>query len=149
MRGVPAEPVDRQARALNLLGLARRAGRAVVGTKAVREAAKRRSLALSLVAADAGDNARQRVVPVFESTGTRWMECGSAAELGRAVGRDRAVVVGIADARLGERIAEVLDPMAAQSGASGEVQASSRREQEGRGRTRSARHGELEEDGRW
>jgi ribosomal protein L7Ae-like RNA K-turn-binding protein len=94
--------------ALSLLGLARRSGRAIVGTKAVREAAKSGALHLALVARDAGENARNRVVPVFEATDTAWSECGTAGALARSVGRERAVVVGIADRRLAARIEEIL-----------------------------------------
>ncbi len=99
----------REMEALKLVGLTRRAGRAVIGTKAVREAARRGSLYLALVARDAGDNARSRVVPVFDATGTTWLPCGSHAALGRSIGRDRVVVIGIADPRLATRIREVLE----------------------------------------
>ncbi|MCL7927764.1 MAG: hypothetical protein M8841_08250 [marine benthic group bacterium] len=104
----PADRGGRDAEALSLLGLARRSGRAIVGTKAVREAAKSGSLHLALLSRDAGENARNRVVPVFEATGTAWSECGQGDELARSVGRDRAVVVGISDRRLAARIGEIL-----------------------------------------
>jgi len=105
---VPADLVRLDAEVLNLVGLTRRAGRAVIGTKAVREAARRESLSLALVARDAGDNARSRVVPVFEATGTPWLLCGSHEALGRAIGRDRVVVIGIEDARLAKRMRQIL-----------------------------------------
>jgi ribosomal protein L7Ae-like RNA K-turn-binding protein len=59
----PADFQRLDAEALNLVGLTRRAGRAVIGTKAVREAARRGTLSLALVSRDAGDNALSRVVP--------------------------------------------------------------------------------------
>jgi len=109
---VQETPVDLErldAEALKLVGLTRRAGRAVIGTKAVREAARRGSLSMALVARDAGDNARKRVIPVFDATGTQWLPCGSHETLGRAIGRDRAVVIGIEDARLGQRMRQILE----------------------------------------
>ena len=109
MEEAPTDLERRDREALKLVGLTRRAGRAVIGTKAVREAARRGSLNLALVARDAGDNARSRVVPVFDATSTPWLQCGSHAELGRAIGRDRAVVVGIADARLALRMKQILE----------------------------------------
>lgn len=109
MGQAPLDPLRLDEYALNLVGLTRRAGRAVIGTKAVREAARRGTLSLALVARDAGDNARSRVVPGFESTGTPWLLCGSREALGRAIGRDRAVVVGIADVRLAQRISQILE----------------------------------------
>ena len=111
-RIVEEATADRQrldAEALNLVGLTRRAGRAVIGTKAVREAARRGTLSLALVSRDAGDNALSRVVPVFDATGTPWLLCGSHETLGRAIGRDRAVVIGIEDARLGQRMRQILE----------------------------------------
>ena len=111
-RNVEEATADRQrldAEALNLVGLTRRAGRAVIGTKAVREAARRGTLSLALVSRDAGDNALSRVVPVFDATGTPWLLCGSHETLGRAIGRDRAVVIGIEDARLGQRMRQILE----------------------------------------
>ena len=111
-RNVEEATADRQrldAEALNLVGLTRRAGRAVIGTKAVREAARRGTLSLALVSRDAGDNALSRVVPVFDATGTPWLLCGSHETLGRAIGRDRAVVIGIEDARMGRRMRQILE----------------------------------------
>jgi ribosomal protein L7Ae-like RNA K-turn-binding protein len=109
VEAVPADLERRDREVLKLVGLTRRAGRAVIGTKAVREAARRGSLSLALVARDAGDNARSRVVPVFDATGTPWLPCGSHAALGRAIGRGRAVVIGIADARLANRMRQILE----------------------------------------
>ena len=109
MQEAPADFQRLDAEALNLLGLTRRAGRAVIGTKAVREAARRGTLSLALVSRDAGDNALSRVVPVFDATGTPWLLCGSHETLGRAIGRDRAVVIGVEDARLGRRMRQILE----------------------------------------
>lgn len=109
MQEAPADFQNPDAEALNLLGLTRRAGRAVIGTKAVREAARRGTLSLALVSRDAGDNALSRVVPVFDATGTPWLLCGSHETLGRAIGRDRAVVIGVEDARLGRRMRQILE----------------------------------------
>lgn len=110
MEEAPVEQQRLDAEVLNLVGLTRRAGRAVIGTKAVREAARRGSINLAIVARDAGDNARNRVLPVFDATGTPWLPCGSHETLGRAIGRDRAVVIGIEDARLAQRMKQILEP---------------------------------------
>jgi ribosomal protein L7Ae-like RNA K-turn-binding protein len=99
---------SRDREALNLLGLARRSGRAVIGTRAVRDAAKSGNLGLVLLTRDAGENARNRVVPLLEATRIPWRECGRQGALARAIGRESAVVVGIADPRLAARIDEIL-----------------------------------------
>lgn len=90
--------------ALRLLGLLRRAGRAVVGTEAVRDAARRGDLAGAIVASDAGENARNRVLPSLASREIPWVERGDSRSLGRAVGRPRAIVVGLRAGDLTRRI---------------------------------------------
>jgi uncharacterized protein len=99
-------------RALELLGLAKRAGVAAVGTQAVREAARRGSLRLLLIARDAGGNARDRVLPLARAVEVPWAECGTTASLGQALGRGRTVVAGIEEPRLAARVLELLGPEA-------------------------------------
>lgn len=74
-----------------------RAGRLVLGTKAVREAARRGAISGALMAGDVTDNARARIVPLLRGLGVPVARCGTVIELGRAVGRERLAVVGIAD----------------------------------------------------
>ena len=100
---------DEQA-ALNLLGLALRAGRLEVGTHAVKEAARRGELHGAVLAGDATDNARGRVLPLLRASGVPVVMCESAAGLGRAVGRSRLVVVGLRDAGFAGRIVGALPP---------------------------------------
>jgi ribosomal protein L7Ae-like RNA K-turn-binding protein len=97
---------ERERRVLQLIGLARKAGRAAVGTQAVKEAAGRGELALVVVAVDATENARRRLSGLFREADLPVLHFGSRDALGRAVGRDEAVVVGIRDRGLGVRIEE-------------------------------------------
>ena len=109
------EPEDRQdllragadpARSvLQLVGLARRAGYAVVGTQAVRVAARRGELSVVIVAEDATENARKRMRGLALEPKLEVVTFGTRSGLGRAVGRRQAVVVGIRDRGLGFRIA--------------------------------------------
>ena len=95
---------DRERRVLQLVGLARRAGYVAVGTRAVREAASRGEVRVVVLAADATDNARKRLRGLSGQPGIEVIECGTRGSLGRAVGREEAVVVGIGDRGLGRRI---------------------------------------------
>jgi ribosomal protein L7Ae-like RNA K-turn-binding protein len=97
------DPADERA-ILQLVGLARRAGRAVAGTQAVREAGSRGELNLVLVAGDAADNARRRVAGILENREVAMVRCGTRETLGRAVGKPGAAVVGVRDPGLAERI---------------------------------------------
>lgn len=96
------------ARALNLLGIALRGGRLEVGTTAVKEEARRGALEAAVLAGDAGENARDRVLPLLEATGVPVAEAADGDALGRALGRDRVVVVGITDAGLAREVMDVL-----------------------------------------
>lgn len=97
--------VDRDRSVLQLVGLARRAGHAVVGTQAVRVAARRGELSVVIVAEDATENARKRMRGLLLEPKLEVVTFGTRIGLGRAVGRRQAVVVGIRDRRLGFRIA--------------------------------------------
>lgn len=94
-------------RVLQLIGLARRAGHAVVGTDAVRVAGRRGELSTVVLAGDATENARKRLSGLLSDPDVRTVTCGTRAVLGRAVGRNETVVVGIRDRGLGLRIALV------------------------------------------
>lgn len=102
-RSNPA-PIRRSERnALQALGLARRAGRAAVGTRAVLTAARSRRLEALIVAHDASPNALDRVhgasrrVPI--------VRCGTRETLGLALGRGPVAVVGVTDREFARRIA--------------------------------------------
>lgn len=94
---------------LRLVGLARRAGRAVLGSGAVREAARSGRLKAVLFAADAAPSASDRLAGVLAAAGVPVAKCGSRDELGRAVGRPGIVVIGITEANLARRALEALD----------------------------------------
>jgi ribosomal protein L7Ae-like RNA K-turn-binding protein len=96
--------VPRDRTVLQLVGLARRAGFAVVGTQAVREAARRGELKVVVVAEDATENARKRLRALLEQSDLEVVTIGTRGGLGCAVGRPEAVVVGIRDRGFGLRI---------------------------------------------
>lgn len=91
--------VTRQ-RVLRLLGLGVRSRGAVIGVEQVRESAKKNKVAFAVVAADASKNSLDKIVPLLNARRVRFIEVPSAVELGRAVGRDQTVVVGIVDRQL-------------------------------------------------
>ena len=87
------------AKALSLMGLARRAGTLAVGMDAVRLALKAKKPAWRIEAADGSPDGRQKLDRL---TAANWGEipvagCFSAAELGQALGRDHVVHAVLAD----------------------------------------------------
>lgn len=91
---------------LQLLGVALRAGRLVVGTEAVKDRAEAGELAAAVVAEDAGENARDRVCPLLERAGVTVWEVGSRSELGAALGRGPVVVAGLTDRGFADAVAK-------------------------------------------
>jgi ribosomal protein L7Ae-like RNA K-turn-binding protein len=109
-------PVPRiERKALQTLGLARRAGRLAIGTEAVLKAGKARRLTVAVIARDASENARRRVAGRL-GDGVPMVECGTRESLGRAVGRGRVAVLGVTDVSLGLRIISVLEGVEVGSG---------------------------------
>ena len=97
---------------LRLLGLGVRSRGVVIGVEKVRAAAKNGQLALAVVAPDASMNSREKVVPLLEARGIKFVEAPSAAELGAAVGRDQTAAVGVIDAQLASGIRRLIDASA-------------------------------------
>lgn len=91
-------------RALQALGLALRAGRVAVGTRAVKEAADAGELRLLVLARDATDNALGRLRGALERSGAARLRCGTRADIGEALGRGPVAAVGVTDRSLADRI---------------------------------------------
>jgi ribosomal protein L7Ae-like RNA K-turn-binding protein len=94
---------------LGLLGLGVRGRTAVVGIEQVRNAAQRGKLALAVVAPDASENSRDKVLPLLRARRIRIIEGPTAEELGNAVGRQSTAAVGVVDHNLARGIRAVVD----------------------------------------
>lgn len=92
----PAAGDDRAARLLALLGLARNAGRLAVGYSAVELLVKRGEEPVVVVAIDAGPGQRGRIAR-WEPVRLLLADAVSAADLARALGRDKLSVVATSD----------------------------------------------------
>jgi len=86
------------------LGLARRAGRVVVGVEALKAAARKGRLAVVVVAEDAAENALARVGG--EVRAVERARFGTRDTIGRALGRGAVPIVGVTDRSLARRILE-------------------------------------------
>lgn len=94
---------------LRLLGLGVRSRGVIVGVEQVRDAAKRGKLVLAVVAADASPHSTSKVVPLLVARRVDIVKVDSTAVLGRAVGREQTVAVGIVDRQLARGIRDVMD----------------------------------------
>jgi len=94
---------------IGLIGLGARGRLTAVGVEQVRNAAFRGKLVYAVVAADASPHSLKKVVPLLRARRIGYAEGPSAAELGRAVGKDSAVVVGIVDAHLANGVRRIVE----------------------------------------
>jgi ribosomal protein L7Ae-like RNA K-turn-binding protein len=87
--------------ALGLLGLGARGGGLVIGTSGVRAALQQDELALVIVASDASQRTRDKVVRLASAKGVQVATGPNAVELGQRLGRPGTVqAVGVLDRHL-------------------------------------------------
>jgi ribosomal protein L7Ae-like RNA K-turn-binding protein len=94
----------RRAEALQLLGLARRAGGVVSGTDAARRSVRKGEARLVLMAGDASDVQLDKVRNILKNRPIPWGTLGDRATLGAAVGRGPVSVVAVTVASLADRL---------------------------------------------
>jgi len=134
-RGDPGE-----VRALETVGLARRAGRLVLGTRAVLEASATGKLRAVVLARDASPGARDRLGAALRSGGVPVLAVSSRERLAAALGREDLVVAGVTDVGFAGRLAELLP-----AGGGAEARRSGVRRASRKGRERE-RHGGSESE---
>lgn len=105
-RGMKSSRRDDQL--LSLLGLAARAGGVVPGTERVRLAARKDTVHLVLIADDASENSREKLVPLLRAKGIPFHIRYTRMELGGAVGRSPLSAIGLTDASLARRARELI-----------------------------------------
>lgn len=91
---------DRQRAALSLIGLGYRARRVVVGVEATRSALRRGAAEAVVLAADAGDRARERLGPLAGHRQVPVLTGPAGARLGAVLGRGDVHAVAVLDRQL-------------------------------------------------
>jgi ribosomal protein L7Ae-like RNA K-turn-binding protein len=86
------------------LGLGLKAGTVVVGVDAVRRALQAREVRCVVVASDASQRAREKVVRLAAALNIPRIEGPQAAELGAGLGKPPVMVAGVRDAALADGI---------------------------------------------
>lgn len=100
-------------RVLGLLGLGVRGRLALVGVDRVREAVKKGTVRVAVVARDASANSRQKLDRLLEGRGVPTLELESAAALGQVAGKDTTAVIGVVDGKLAAGILAIVTPTVA------------------------------------
>lgn len=91
-----------------MIGLAARAGAVLPGTERVREAARSGILEFALIAADASENSRNKLIPLLDARHIPHGVAGDRAALGAAVGKAPLSALGITDRKFASRVREML-----------------------------------------
>lgn len=102
--------------AIGLLGLAARARALVWGTERVREAVRGGEVGFAIIAADASDNTKDKLVPLLEASGVPWVGRFDMNTLGRAIGKAPVSAIGVTGRELAARIGAVTDAASAAAG---------------------------------
>jgi ribosomal protein L7Ae-like RNA K-turn-binding protein len=89
---------------LGYLGLGIRAGTVVVGVDAVRRSLQAKEIRCIVVARDASQRAREKVVRLASALGVPQVNGPDAAELGAGLGKPPVMVAGVRDAALADGI---------------------------------------------
>lgn len=96
-------------RALQLLGLATRAGATVPGTERVQAAVRAGEARLVLIAEDLTGTGRDKLVPLVEGREVPHVIRFTRAELGIAVGRSPLAAVAVTERGFADRLKALLD----------------------------------------
>ncbi len=91
-----------------MLGLSVRAGGAVFGEGALKDSLKTKTSGLVIVSEDASNNTKKKFQKNAEFYHTPYFEFGDRYSLGKACGREFAVVISITNENLAKRLTELL-----------------------------------------
>jgi ribosomal protein L7Ae-like RNA K-turn-binding protein len=93
---------------LDLVGLSARAGALVSGTNAVRSAIRDGSVRQVILATDAAEGQRRKLIPLLDARRVPYHIGFSREELGAASGRAPVSAVGLSNAKLALRTGQLL-----------------------------------------
>lgn len=93
-------------KALSLVGLAMRAGKIVSGEERVILAIRKQQLRLVILSTDSSANTMKKVIDKCTYYQMPYLLAPSRDELGRAIGKEQRVVVGVTDAGFATKIIE-------------------------------------------
>jgi ribosomal protein L7Ae-like RNA K-turn-binding protein len=91
-----------------LIGFGLRARTVTVGVQQVKVAVQKNLVVLAIVADDASENGKAKVVPMMKARRVEMVGGVTAADLGSVVGRDATTVVAVLDAALARGMREAM-----------------------------------------
>jgi ribosomal protein L7Ae-like RNA K-turn-binding protein len=97
---------------LNLLGIARRAGKLISGEEMVIKAVQKREAHLVILSVDASDNTRKKITDKCRSYQIPYLICFEREALGKAIGKTERVVIAIIEKGLAGLIKQNMEESA-------------------------------------
>lgn len=97
-----------EAKILQLLGLAQRAGRLASGEELVLDAVRSNKCKLVILAKDGSINTKKKFYDKCNSYEVKLIELADRYKLGSAIGKEARVVIGIIDQGFAKKIQELL-----------------------------------------
>jgi len=94
-------------KALNMLGLAMRAGKLVTGEEMTIQKIRTQKVKLALVAEDAGENTQKKVKDKSTFYQVPFVNCFHSEEISQAIGKSR-MVIGVLDNGFANKIKELI-----------------------------------------
>ncbi len=94
--------------ALNLLGLAYRAGKVRTGIDAILRDIERGNIALLLIASDVKKNTKKQLVNKCNYYDVPYIELSNRYELGKAIGKGARVAIGISDGGFARKFKNII-----------------------------------------
>ena len=92
-----------------MIGLARKAGKVVLGTDACSEAIKKKKVKLIIISKGAADRTKRMFKSLCEQSEIAIYEVLETDEISSAVGKDNKVVLGINDKNFSEAITKIIN----------------------------------------
>ncbi len=90
------------------LSLAAKAGRIKSGAFLTEEAVRKGRAVLVLVAVDAAENTRKKIIPLCEGRKVPWALFGEKERLGRCTGKEERSVLAVTDPSFGDKIKDMV-----------------------------------------
>ncbi|MDG5788991.1 YlxQ family RNA-binding protein [Evansella sp. AB-P1] len=94
---------------LNMLGLASRARKLVTGEELVIKAIQKQKVHLVIVSEDASINTKKKVSDKCTFYNIPYIIKGDRGTLGRAIGKDERVIIGIEDKGFSNKISSIIE----------------------------------------
>ena len=94
---------------LNLLGLAKRAGKIIVGEDLLVKALQNKTINLLIIAEDCGKNTTKKLTDKATYYNVKFVKVFTVEEISLAIGMDNRVAIGVTDNGFSKKIRQLLE----------------------------------------